>query len=262
MQHKLLKGLENKIREEYSECAYILGILYDTYILSRDDKIVFRNQDLGIVNKLKEYFSISQKVIPDNRGKNSHFISIQRKEANTYFEEFGINLPKKERIFPNFNEEYLKYFVKGFTEANIMIKTKSYTPIVYNYNDNFLSDLSLFLSKNANMKNKHPKDNHLNYGIKDMRKLVEYLYTSDELNELFNKEKKDRFCLLSKPSYNAKKEKIIEARKQIIDGANPKEITKELGYSNIMTFYMAFRREHKYGIRAFYRERNKKMDNN
>lgn len=237
---------ENFFDKESKAMRYVSGLAYPCYLPQPNYGIIFRSRHKDLVRIIKNQLESGHAIISDTRNnKSSHRLEItNRPYLHSRLQEMGLNVPKKERKFPeNINGDYI--FVRGFLDGKVGIwiyKNRCYIEI--RFNNPFLIGLNQVLAEYAGVQRAEPRGNRIIYAQKDSLKIHDFIYQDIE-DGLYLSSKKELFeNYLMDRSTNlhtiARSKKINKAQKLLLQGMLHKKIADQLGYS-MTGFYVAFR---------------------
>jgi len=235
---------------------YLLGALVKTYIPLKGSNrtIIFRNRSYKLIEILRESLECKNSIVSDNRGKNSHFLTVSNERLFLNLEQRGLTPDKGDRRFPeDIPPEFMNDYVRGFIENECFGKPGEITAKLDLYfNHEYLAGLNEALRRYCGVEKKSVTGDHIEYGITDLTTVYNFIYGDGERFHL--PEIKEKFKLIDSYFIKLKERRDNKAEKAKIllrEGKNGIETSRILGYKSEISFYTFFRKHTGVGIREF-----------
>ena len=254
------KSLNNNFfNSDSRERSYVLGAFHSCFYVSENRGAVIRSRYRELVETLGRVLGSGYSIVGDKReDKSSYFMQFRiTPKLYSKLDKLGLSREKDKRPFPeDIKEGWMSHFVRGFIDARSFIhKSESglgYYPVLHIrfINDRFLSGLHEVLKREAKIKKGNFKDGKLYCGREDTKRIRDFIYQDWKFVEesgLFLPEKREK---LYDENYNGKKppKNEIEAKKRfnrakrlLLRGKRPVEVTEILGYASLHSFSNCFR---------------------
>jgi AraC-like DNA-binding protein len=169
---------------------YVLGAWYPSgrtikkkYIKKDKSKSVYKGIEFGdkskkLVEIVRDELQSTSKPAPWG-GRGPSWV-LNHHNTNTLcdkLEELGLDADKYEREFPKIPGEYVSHFVRGFLDAQAIIKrTKGKTSIKIQFSETFLRGLDKIFVKYLHIKPSQSKNGFRVYGNEASRKIYDFIY--------------------------------------------------------------------------------------
>ncbi len=239
--------------KESKRMHYVLGASYAIASIQPNQDMTFTSSHRNLVEIVKDELECPHKVQRDKRGNhNSYWIELDNMVyMASKLEELGVAEDKIKRRFPeNIRGEYLSHFVRGFFDAKAIVhgNNERATTISINFNDDFLSGLHNALVRYAYVGHAKLGGGYLEYTHNDALRIHNFIYKDWKYIKrtglyIPSKEKqfKTDYEFPEHPLRAKSLKKIERAKKMLLKGIKPKEITQKLDYYNVFAFYRAFK---------------------
>lgn len=250
-----------------AKANYVLGAMYASAQPYEGKGIQVTNRSEALVRFIADHFHIENKVTQDPRGKNSFFFKTEsRPDLRSALEEYGVLLPKEQRLFPyNVSRRDMRHFVRGFFDAKAHVdywnekgtKLTHRNYVAFMFNRPFLNTLNTVLRNEAGVKHSRPSGRLLRLEHQDSLKLAAYMYAREGP---FLEEKK--FLLrtdyipasMDHPHKIRSRKKIAQAKLLLLQDMPADLVAEQIGYKDRGALVAMFKRQTGKTITEFRKE--------
>jgi len=174
----------NFLRKRDYKFFYLLGWIFaDGYITNQKIEIKISKNDIEVLEYFKKMYPISKIYIVND--KYAKWVLSNKKICSEIVRDFNIHSPKSNNlIFPNIEDQYIDYFIKGFYEGDgSLYSNGKYKNIsIYSNSNNFLKSIKEHLNLFKGTIRCDRGNYILRYGNRDTRLLSQKLYKENCFN--------------------------------------------------------------------------------
>ena len=238
-------GHAYKIDKEFFEARspeknYVLGAFYASYMPKEQKGIIFQSEKKDLVMLIHNLLG-SEHSIAKASGANSWYFQAKNVGSmRRWLNRNGVSLPRRERVFPDIQEEVIDHFIRGYIDAQASYQMKGdLIMMLLGGITEFKHGLHEALVKYAKVLRDEPTTT-LRYGHSDCMRIRKFIYRDSTFRRrgIYLPETEDmleshyRVTRGGGPENRIQRlSRAIKAAKVLTTGRFDKDLRAEVGYS-------------------------------